>query len=414
MSSLDSLSPALVDFLLSDAAQDAAHELARSGVDGDNPLPALSALRRRFAPDEAGALLALVQLRRRGQAKLPRADRLYFTPEALEQATAWPVALHRAAWIDRHAPPGPVLDLGCGIGGDTLALAQHRPVIAYERSPVRLRFAQANAAAFGLAACVEFRSGDWTVDLAAGSLPPAAAVYVDPSRRVEGRRVFSLHQMQPPLETLLRLQARVPALSVKVMPGVEDAELPAGCGVEFVSHEGACKEAVLWFGGLAQHARWAGVHDGEQWHTLVASGDAPPLGPLAPGMVLYEPDPAVIRAGAFAELCARLHAHLFDAQIAYLVADSITPTPFAAAFRVLEVEPFHLKKLNARLAALEIGSVELKKRGAPFAPEDLRRRLKLRPGGRPGVVIFTRRGDRPLMLIAERARRMPGAADGRQ
>ena len=39
-------------------------------------------------------------------------------------------------------------------------------------------------------------------------------------------------------------------------------------------------------------------------------------------MVLHEPDPAVIRAGAFAELCADLGAHLFDAQIAYLVAAS--------------------------------------------------------------------------------------------
>ena len=53
-------------------------------------------------------------------------------------------------------------------------------------------------------------------------------------------------------------------------------------------------------------------------------------------------------------------------------------------------------------ARLEISRVELKKRGAPFAPEDLRGRLKLAAQGRPGVVIFTRLGDQPLMLLAER------------
>ena len=38
-------------------------------------------------------------------------------------------------------------DLGCGIGGDLLALAQRRPAIAYEVDPVCARFAAANAAA---------------------------------------------------------------------------------------------------------------------------------------------------------------------------------------------------------------------------------------------------------------------------
>jgi hypothetical protein len=46
--------------------------------------------------------------------------------------------------------------------------------------------------------------------------------------------------------------------------------------------------------------------------------------------------------------------------------------------------------------------VELKKRGVPFQPEELRPRLKLPATGKPGVVIFTRRGDERLMLIGER------------
>lgn len=368
----------------------------------------MTALRRTFAPEEAAALLTLAELRQRAQAKFPHAQQMFFTPEALEQATAWPVALHRAKRLHRLAPPGPVLDLGCGIGGDALALAHFRPVIAYEMDPVRLRFAQANAEALGVADRISFHQEDWTQALAEGRLLPAAAAFADPSRRVEGRRVFSLHRMVPPLETLLILQARVPALAVKVAPGVADEEIPPGCGVEFVSHEGVCKEAVLWFGPLAggRPARWAAVHGEGRWFVLEASGREPPLGPLSPGQLLYEPDPAVIRAGAFSELCERLGAHLFDSQIAYLVGppERFDPQmrPFVAAFWVEEVHSFSLKRLNARLRALGVGQVELKRRGAPVEPESLRGRLDLQPGGRPGVVLLTRRGAQRLMILGRR------------
>ena len=399
---MDAITLQTVEFLLSEPGRQAAAALAAETLD-DALLPArLAALRRRFTGEQAGALLALVRLRRQAAVKFPEADQLFFTAEALEQATARPIAEHHAAWIDAHAPPGPLLELGCGIGGDTLALARRRPVIAYELDPLRLRLAQANVAAIGLADRVEFRQADWTAELAAGRIPPAAAAFADPARRHAGKRIFRLDAIQPPLAWLLRLQMLVPALGVKVMPGVDDQEIPPGCGVEFISHEGVCKEAVLWFGPLAGPGRWAAVHTPAGWHTLAARGETPPLGPLAPGMTLYEPDPAVIRAGAFAELCAQLDAHLFDPQIAYLVSAERRPTPFAQAFRVLEVHPFSLKRLQERLQALGLARIELKKRGAPFDPESLRGRLKLPPGDRPGVVLFTRRGDERIMILAER------------
>jgi hypothetical protein len=404
----DAINLQTLDFLLSEPGRQAAEALRDLPLDDVQTPARLAALRRQFAPAEAGALLALARLRRQAAAKFPEADRLFFSAAALEQATARPIAEHRAAWIDRHAPPGPLLDLGCGIGGDTLALAHLRPVIAYEQDRLRLRLAAANVAALGLADRVTFHQADWTVELAMGRLPAAAAAFADPARRRMGRggaarRIFRLAEIEPPLPWLLRLQEAIPALGVKVMPGVDAAEIPPGCGVEFISHAGVCKEAVLWFGPLAGPGRRAAVYHTGRWHTLASQGAPPPLGPLAPGMVLYEPDPAVIRAGAFAELCIALDAHLFDPQIAYLVAAEVRPTPFAEAFRILEVHPFSLKQLQARLAALGIGQVELKKRGAPFAPESLRGRLKLRRGGRPGAVLFTRQGDARVMIVAERS-----------
>ncbi len=409
-----------VAFLRSPAGVEVLALLAGRDLGDSHTIGLLSALRRTHTPEQAAALLTQARLRRRAEAKFPWAARMLLVEEALEQATAWPVALHRAQRLHALAPPGPVLDLGCGIGGDLLALAHVRPVIGYEKEPLRAAMARANVAAvFGAQGPpypVAIHTADWVAALDAGTLPAAAAAFADPARRRGSghggaRRVFALEAMTPPLSALLRLRARVPALAVKVAPGVQESELPPEAAVEFISHEGVCKEALLWFGppanteGAPLHGarRWASVHDGALWHALPAHGAPPPLGPLEPGQILHEPDPAVIRAGALAELCALLRAHLFAPDIAYLVGSApAQATPFARAFHVRDGFPFALKRLNRRLAELGIGQVEIKKRGFPVEPEEMRRRLKLAEGGARAVLFLTRRGNAHWVIVAER------------
>jgi SAM-dependent methyltransferase len=113
---------ATVEFLLSPVAQDALAALQVSDLAEEQTLARLQPLRRQFTAVEAGALLSLARVRQRARNKFPAAAQLFFTAEALEQATAWPIAQHRAAWVDQQAPPGPILDLGCGIGASTALL----------------------------------------------------------------------------------------------------------------------------------------------------------------------------------------------------------------------------------------------------------------------------------------------------
>ncbi|HBY92412.1 MAG TPA: SAM-dependent methyltransferase, partial [Chloroflexi bacterium] len=241
------LTDALVTFLLSPQAGAALDALTARPLPKSETLAVLTTLRREFSPAEAAALLDQARLRQRARTKFSRADSMFFTDEALQQASGETIASYRA---QRYARFARVADLGCGIGGDTINLARAGPLMAaLDLDPIRLRLARANAAAYGVAEQVLFVQTDWTI----ASIEIDAA-FADPSRRIEGRRLFSLHVMQPPLAALLAVQARLPALGVKVAPGVADEEVPRDSEVEFISERGTLKEAVLWFGRLRTRA----------------------------------------------------------------------------------------------------------------------------------------------------------------
>jgi hypothetical protein len=135
--------------------------------------------------------------------------------------------------------------------------------------------------------------------------------------------------------------------------------------------------------------------------TLVSEGcPDPPV--AAPGVYLYEPDGAVIRAHLLGELAARLGATLIDPTIAYVTSDRLSVTPYATAYRITDVLPFGLKRLRALVRERGIGTLTVKKRGSPIDPERLR--AQLRPAGpATAVLIVTRVAGQPSALFAERA-----------
>ena len=100
-------------------------------------------------------------------------------------------------------------------------------------------------------------------------LPPRSlALFFDPARRSQGRRVFSVRQYQPPLAIIRDWLEQVPALGVKISPGVNLDELAGyDAEVEFISFQGELKEAVMWFGPLKTALRRATILPGE--HTLM-------------------------------------------------------------------------------------------------------------------------------------------------
>ncbi|XOB98870.1 THUMP-like domain-containing protein [Deinococcota bacterium DY0809b] len=386
-----SLTPEAVRFLASPAAQAELAQLAGEPLD---PLTTVATLRKRWGADEAAWIYDQARLRRKGRAKFPYADALLFEAEALEQASAGPVARWRAERV--FGPYDRVADLGAGIGGDALALAAAgKRVLAVELDPVRAALLEHNAAALGLAERVRVLRADWrTLDL------DVEAAFADPARRRGGRRTVRLDAMEPPLADLQRLAGRVPAVAVKLAPALDRRELPPETGLGFVSLAGELKEALAGFGALAWPEPWAAVLPAG-----VRLGG--PEGPARTGPVgayLYEPDPAVIRAGLVRRLAVELDAWQLDPQVAYLSADERWTTPLARAWEVLEQGPFRQRDIEAWLRAHGAGAVEAKRRRSPVDPALFEKKLKrtLSAGGPTLTLFLTRVRDRPWAVLGLR------------
>lgn len=359
-------------------------------------LATLTTLQKEYTQPHAAALLDQARLRVRARAKFgTAAAQMLFTDEALQQASGTSIANYRAR---RYAPFGGVADLGCGIGGDAIALSHVTPHLwAFDLDPIRLILAHYNLKGVGGAATSKMIEADWTTY----PFPPElSAAFADPARRVEERRIFSLYEMVPPIGAILATQKTIPHIGVKVMPGVADQELPLGCEAEWISEDGVCKEGVLWFGNLRQgNERTATLIDGNHALTLTSSDAAPPLAVIPPQRYLYEPDSAVIRATLVAQAALPLAASQIDPQIAYLTGDTPVLTPFVRGWEVLHHAPFNLKNLNRILQALGANVVAVKKRGSPIEPEPFRKRLKSEPSGQPVTVFLTRHLNEPYMLV---------------
>ncbi len=365
----------------------------------------LQRLGKAYPAELAKAALETAILRVKAAAKFTRAEAMYFTREALEQASGERISRYRAA---RYAGCAHAADLGCGVGGDSLGLAAVVPVVSgVDQDALRLAMAAENLAAYGL----RERARWLQADLTTLPWPGADAFFFDPARRAGGRRKFSVRDYAPPLAQVRAWLAQAPAGGVKISPGVDLDELAEyDAEVEFISERGELKECALWFGPLRTAARRAtllpgpsaaGADGPAQPHTLVASPTARgAIGP--PQAYLYEPDPAVLRAGLVTTLAEQLDARQLDPDIAYLTAPTRQPTPFARAYTIEEALPFQLKRLRERLRALRVGRVTVKKRGSPLEPEALIKQLRLE-GPAERVVVLTHVAGRPWVLIGQRA-----------
>ncbi|WP_309082135.1 class I SAM-dependent methyltransferase [Zhihengliuella sp.] len=362
-------------------------------------------------PQVVTAVVHQARLRALAKAKLgPFAEHMILTRAGLEQATRMNVAaLHARRYVEAGLTR--VADLGCGLGSDAMAMASlELDVTAVELDETTAAAATMNLMPWPNAQVVNADAEDFDVS-------GFDAVWLDPARRTTTTsgtsRIFDPEAFSPPLSFVEGLADAGKPVGVKLGPGIPHESVPANCEAQWVSVGGAVTEATLWFGSLRRDGvrRAALVVGGHGAAELTSGTDAAEAAQARGGRptggiegYLYEPDGAVIRAGLVEQVVDAVGGHLLDPHIAYFCAPEAVETPFARAYRVLDVKPYNVKALRAWIKAAGIGVLDIKKRGVDVTPEELRRVLLAGAGKKAkkkATLVLARIGDDRLAIEVE-------------
>lgn len=360
-----------------------------------------------LSADQWHTVVAQTLLRRKAIAKLGVGD-WWLTEAGLQQASRPIVAMRRARLLAEQDLTHWV-DLGCGLGIDSIAAARAGlSVTAVEHDPDTAAAAAHNIAQFApdVSATVE------VADAMTVPVPTSAVAFVDPARRAgtrpdgSARRTTAPDDWQPPWSWVSAFTSGHDRTVAKVAPGI-NRDLPdPDAAVEWVSVAGDLVEATVWFSGVrdGRSRRTATLltPDADPWaeggqRQLSGSGAPAAVGPV--NTWLLEPDPAIIRAGLVGELADLVDGHILSSGIAYLSAEQRPDPGWGRVSRVVAQLPFKTKPLRAELRRLGVGSLEIRSRGLDLDPDQWRRHLDLVPGGAPASVVVTRVAGRACTLL---------------
>jgi len=355
------------------------------------------------SPDLVANVLSQAKLRRRAQAKFGEfADRMFFTEAGLEQASRLKMAAIHAGRF-RTAGVTNVADLGCGIGAESLAMASlDIAVSAFELDEITAAMATYNLANFPKVKVEQ-------ADVTKLELTGYQGFFIDPARReLDGRvrestkRKYDIQDLTPSFDFVLAIAKSKPTIA-KLGPGIDHKDIPTDAEVVWISDSGDLVEAGLYFNSVKRPdvSRAALLLTPTGSHEITSAArsrtDAP-IGEISD--YVYEPDNAVIRSHLIGDLALANDLHIFAPEIAYLTGEKEMTSPWLKSYRVLDNLVFDRKKLKAYLRERNIGTLEIKKRGADITPEQLRKELDPK-GPNSATLIVTRVGSTHRVLVVE-------------
>jgi predicted RNA methylase len=351
-------------------------------------------LRDSYSPELVRTALTLVELRKRAANKFTKAEQMFFSRQGLEQATPEAVALYKSQRFKNA--PSTVYDLCSGIGSDSIAIAsQGVQVVSVDLSPVAGHQTSLNAEVYGVAEYISTKACDVrSLDLS------EHWVHIDPDRRAGVKRAVRLEDYEPPLEFLQKLTETSPAGAIKLSPASNFGGKFHNCEIELISLNGECKEATVWFGDIAKEHDWTA--------TILPSGYSisanpwehyPKVGELTE--YLYDPDPALVRAGLIDAYVDQHELHRLDDAEEYLASHQLISSPAITPFRVIANLPNNNKEIKKYFRDHPVREVEIKCRHVPTNADQLRKKLPLKGTGRTTLFIARLQG-KTRALIAER------------
>lgn len=339
----------------------------------------------------AALVATQVKYLQRARRKLPALyeARCIIPPRAFEQCSSQESA--------RRKPlsGGSVLDMTCGLGIDTMALAEHfERVVSIERDEVLAEVVRYNMSLLGIQN-VEVVTAS-SEEYVASTTEHFDWVFVDPDRRsAEGKKMVCMEDCSPNvMELMPRLREISERVAIKLSPMFDCAEAFRLCSpaeVEVVSIGGECKEVNIYTNAARDMLRIAVIGDGEWSFDSEAMAAEPSAEAFAPEEYRYllVPDVALQKARV-AIAALKPYASIWSNN-GYAFARELPAEALPARIYAIEsIEPYRPKELKRRWRG---EGVEFMKRDCALSIDAVRRVTATRPGGERLVALTSIVGD---------------------
>ena len=372
----------------------------------EDPLEAVTLLRRELGRERAALVLEQVGLRRRAVRKFGRdALGMLFTKKLLEQASGPEVADFKARRLAALGTRS-VADLCCGAGRDALALARTGFLVhLVDRDPLALALSAHNLGKSG------FREASRTET----TLPDlgdlvADVFHLDPDRRAkgsseDGEERWDNRGLSPDPDGIRQITARFRGGAVKLPTGAPAGFLDIEGELQFLGVADELREQVLWTkdAGISGRLSVAELrrgaweeYSGTQADAQDAFGEEPAE---QPGLWIHEPVKAMVRSHLFAAFGRDRGLNLLDASTSWLTGGPC-PSRLLKSYRVLAHGPLRAGAEEAILREAGRSCGAVKKRGVAVVPEKALRDLRGLPGD-PAILCYLRSCGRKWVVVAE-------------
>lgn len=379
----------------------------------------LALQRKRYAhlsDEEWRWMLQQVEGRQRTHDKLPTfaqiEDWWYPVRLSCEQCSSEATARYKAAIIRQLGEKQDILiDLTGGYGVDTYFLSEQTTQAHYvERNEELCRIAQHN---FQIAnkpihvhntSAEDFLAQYSMAGSVSSDVKKEVVVYLDPARRdAHGGKVFRIEDCEPNIIKILpSLRAISSTILIKFSPMLDITSALQSLGNEWDVHVVALhnevKEIIFVTGNNRIHAVNI-LHEGNDQFSFTRSEEKSALCAMADCICeyIYEPNAAIIKAGAFRLVSERYQLHKLDHNTHLYTADQLIEDFPGRVWKVI-AQPI---KNQRDIAALGIQRAAILTRNYPLTPEELRKKFKVQESD-SHFLIGARIATKPTLILAER------------
>lgn len=392
--------PELDSFLRANAGADGSDLLLRQKEFKDIPMP---------------LIVNQIVGRRKARMKLPtfaaHQGIIYPPGINLEQSSSEKTARLKAQIIAEASSGrvGRLADLTGGFGIDSYFFSLKFDGIDYvERDPVLSWIARHNHTSLG---ATNLQYHNETAEQFLDRSSALDAIYIDPSRRVASGKVIQLADCEP---DIVKLQQRIltvaPVLLVKTSPLLDITEalrqlsFVSSVYVVSVAHE--CRELLFlsrkgFSGEPCIHTIHLNSDSVEAFDFRLSEEKAKalPIGPVR--KFLYEPNPSIMKAGAFKSVALSFSVEKIHPNSHFFSSDELLTGFPGRVFEVIARIRGNGRDLHRYLPDSKANVVV---RNYPLSADQLKSRLGLSDGGSDYVIGTTSTAEGKIVLLARRHR----------